>query len=60
MIAIKAKTNIPVIVMGAQPHAREMVVNAGASVFLDIPAQPQQVADAVAECLGLEPKIVWP
>jgi hypothetical protein len=58
--AIKANNDIPVIVMAVQPHAREMVVNAGASLCLDIPAQAQQLVDAFAECLGLAPRMIAP
>jgi len=54
--AIKAKHPIPIIVMAVQHYSRETLLAAGADVFLDIPAQGQQIVDAVAKCLGLEPK----
>ena len=54
--AIKAKHPIPIIVMAVQHYAREKLLAAGADVFLDIPAPAQQIVDAVAKCLGLEPK----
>jgi hypothetical protein len=57
---VKAKNPIPIIVMAVQDYARAMVQAAGADVFLDFPARPQEIADAVARCLGLEPKKVVP
>ncbi|MCX6927108.1 MAG: putative molybdenum carrier protein [Verrucomicrobia bacterium] len=53
---IKAKHPIPIIVMAVQQYAREMLLAAGADVFLDIQAPAQLIVDAVAKCLGLEPK----
>jgi hypothetical protein len=58
--AIKAKHPIPIIVMAVQHYSRETLLAAGADVFLDIPAQGQQIVDAVAKCLGLEPKKLAP
>ncbi len=54
--AIKARRSIPVIVIAVQHHAREALLAAEADAFLDFPAQPQEIADAVARCLGLEPR----
>ncbi len=54
--AIKARRSLPVIVISAEPDDRAPVVAAGADVFLDLPAQLQEVAHAVAKCLGLEPR----
>jgi hypothetical protein len=51
--AVKAKNPIPIIVMAVQSSARRMLLAAGASAFLEIPAQAQEIADAVAKCLGL-------
>jgi hypothetical protein len=53
---IKSKHPIPIIVMAVQHYAREELLAAGADVFLDIVAPAQQIVDAVARCLGLEPK----
>ena len=58
--AVKARRSIPVIVISAEPDDRAAVLAAGAEVFLELPAQPQEVADAVAQCLGLEPKKIVP
>ena len=57
---IKAKHPIPIIVIAVQHYSRETLLAAGADVFLDIPAPPQQIVDAVAKCLGLEPKKLAP
>ena len=57
---IKAKHPIPIIVMAVQHYARETLLAAGADVFLDIPAQGEQIVDAVARCLGLKPKKLAP
>jgi hypothetical protein len=53
---IKAKHQIPIIVMAVQHYARETLLAAGADVFLDIQAPAQLIVDAVAKCLGLKPK----
>ena len=58
--AIKSKRSLPVIVISTEPDDKAAVVAAGADVFLDLPAQPQHVADAVAQCLGLEPRKIVP
>ena len=57
---IKAKHPIPIIVMAVQHYARETLLAAGADVFLDISAPAQHIVDAVAKCLGLEPKKLAP
>jgi hypothetical protein len=49
--AIKARRPIPVIVIAAQPEAREPVLAAGADYFLGVPAQPWELSAAVAGCL---------
>lgn len=51
--AIKARHSVPIIVIAVQHHAREALLAAGADVFLDFPARPQEIGDAVARCLGL-------
>ena len=58
--AVKAKNDIPVIVLAVQSDVRKAVLEAGASMSLEIPAQAQQVVDAFAECLGLAPKEIAP
>jgi hypothetical protein len=57
---IKAKHPIPLIVIAVQHYSRETLLAAGADVFLDILARPQEIVDAVAKCLGLEPKKIVP
>lgn len=56
--SIKTQRSIPVIVASVEQDAREAVLAAGADAFLDLPIHPQQIADAIARCLGLEPKII--
>jgi CheY-like chemotaxis protein len=58
--AIKGRNRNPIVVMAAEHDARETLLAAGADVFLDIPALPQQILDAIAKCLGLEPKKLVP
>jgi dihydropteroate synthase len=58
--AVKAKNDIPVIVLAVQSDVRKAVLEAGASMFLEIPAQAQQLVDAFAECLGLAPRTIAP
>ena len=54
--AIKAKNQIPIIVMAVQSAAGDAIVAAGADEFLGLPDQRQQILEAIARCLAREPK----